>query len=261
MAGLTLRDGVQRTRLRLGEKKPQYWSNAEIISHLNFGAKQLTGAAQNLETVVQNTMPENQQEVALPLLVDQIFAVKVYSGQLFDLEQGSPESVQIASRVGGIPILFYTKTASQTMSPQGTAADESSDITVVPLQPQAGGADFYTILGLWPIVSQDTEYTVMCTRVHPWMDKPLDPCGIPQQFADTWTAYACMRCLEKQRAYDEAGYYKQEYEQGKQQFIDYAMSSNQLRSPLDYGGDTWPSMARGSSSVIFLDQNPGLYNM
>lgn len=268
--GLTLRDGVYRTRVALGEQIPNFWNDSDIIYDLNEAAQDMCSEAQYLEVPVQFLWPNVPgtapgvsnpvQEAALQPWVDQILRVAIYSGQLFELQAVDASDVQVASKVGNIPLLFYTRTGSQYLSPQG-AGNNTGDISVFPVQPQlTTQAEPTTVLGLWPVPSANYDTTIWCTRFHPWMDSPQDICSVPRRYAKAWYSYAIARAKEKESALDEAAYYQAIYEKGKVDFVQYCISHKQLKTPPSYGGTAWPSLARGSSSIIFIDQNPGLIN-
>jgi hypothetical protein len=90
------------------------------------------------------------------------------------------------------------------------------------------------------------------------MNTPLSPCAVPARFSKGWVAYAIARCKEKESALDEAAYYDKIYEKAKEDMRLYGITMKQLKTPPTYGGEAWPSLARGSSSIIFIDQSPQL---
>lgn len=110
------------------------------------------------------------------------------------------------------------------------------------------------------IPSSNYDTTVWCTRFHPFMSNPQSICAIPARYSRAWIAYAVARAKEKESALEEAAYYQAQYEQGKRDFVQYCVSHKQLKTPPTYGGTAWPSLARGSSSIIFIDQNPQAIN-
>jgi hypothetical protein len=266
--GLTLRDGIYQTRTRIGELIANFWVDEDIIYDLNYAAQDMCSEAQYLETAVQFLWPNVPgtnvpiQEAPLQPWVDQILSVAIYSGQLFQLQCVDAADVQIASRVGNIPLLFYTKTGSTIMSPQGTSGQPGSgDISLLPVMPALPNTpEFTTVLGLWPIPSSNYDTTIWCTRFHPFMDNPLSICAIPARYSQGWIAYAVARCKEKESAFDEATYYQGIYDKHKAEFVQYCISHKQLKTPPTYGGTVWPSLARGSSSIIFIDQQPTAIN-
>jgi hypothetical protein len=218
--------------------------------------------AQNLEAFFPTTYPALTQEVAMPPWVDKILGVAVFSGQLFQLQAVDDYAdVQIANRVGGIPMCFYTKIGALTLSPQGTPANQTGDIVPVPILHPPAATDAATVLGLWPVPSQNMPTQIWCSRMHPFQTKPLDPIYIPARFADAWLSYAVARGKEKESMLDEAQYYQAKYEKGRQAMTDYFVMRKQLKTMPTYGGSNFPMMARGSSSVIFVDQSPSLINL
>ena len=258
---LTLRDGVYNARTLLGEQIPNYWYTNDLIYHLNWAAQDMCSEAQCLETVFQTNYPANQQEVALPTWIDKITGVAVYSGQLFQLQAlDDYTDVQIANRVGNIPQSFYTKIGTPIMSPQGTPKNPTGNIVPVPILAPPNADDYTTVLGLWPFPGATMPVTIWCTRYHPWVITPEAPIQIPARFAMDWIAYAVARGKEKESMLDEANYWQQKYDAGRQRFVDYWIQRKQSKTAPSYGGVAWPTLARGSSSVIFLDQSPTLIN-
>jgi hypothetical protein len=256
-------DGVYGVRTKLGEQNPNYWSTEDIIYDLNWGLKEMCSAAQNLETAIQFPWPNVAgttnpiQEAPLRPWVDQILSVAIYAGQLFQLQYMEATDVQVATRVGNIPLGFYTRTDTREEVPQGAGAT-TGDLSVIPIPGQA--TDFQTVLGLWPVPSSNYDTTVTCTKFHPWVTNPTTPLGIPDQFMQGLIAYGVARAKEKESAFDESAYYDKIYQMYKQKMIDYYINHKQLRTFPQYGGTSWPSLARGSSSIIFVDQNPALFN-
>jgi hypothetical protein len=268
--GLTLADGVHQTRVKLGELIPNFWNDEDIVYDLNYAAQDMCSEAQYLEQPVQFLWPNVPgtpagtvnpiQEAALQPWVDQVLRVSIYSGQAFELQAVDAADVQVATKVGNIPLLFYTRTGSTLLSPQG-AGNNSGDFSIFPVEPQlANTPEFSTILGLWPVPSSNYDTTIWVTRFHPQMTNPLDICAVPARYSQNWIAYAVARAKEKESAIDEAAYYQGIYEKGKKDFNLYCTMHKQLKTPPSYGGTAWPSLARGSSSIIFIDQNPGALN-
>lgn len=152
--GLTLHDGVYQTRVKLGELIENFWKNGDIIYDLNYAAQDMCSEAQYLELPVQFLWPNVPgtlvpiQEAPLQPWIDQILSVAIYSGQLFQLQAVDASDVQVASKVGNIPLLFYTKTGSTQLSPQG-AGPNTGDISVFPIMPNLpNNPEFQTVLGL-----------------------------------------------------------------------------------------------------------------
>ena len=259
--GLSLRDGVYQARTLLGEQIPNYWYTNDLIYHLNWAAQDLCSEAQCLETLFQTTYPGGTEEVALPVWVDKVLGVAVFSGQLFQLQALDDYSdAQVASRVGNIPQLFYTKIGVNVMSPQGTPSNPTGNIVAVPVLSRPEATDNTTVLGLWPFPGADMPVSIWCTRSHPWVDTPEAPVLIPSRFAMTWIAYAVARGKEKESMLDEAQYWQAKYDAGRQELVNYFIMRKQSKTGPSYGGRAWPTLARGSSSVIFIDSNPGLVN-
>jgi hypothetical protein len=101
----------------------------------------------------------------------------------------------------------------------------------------------------------------MCTIYHPWVVAPLAPLGVPPNRLPGIIKYVCAKAWEKLGADDKAASCMADYNDMKQAFANYMIVQKQIRTPASYGGDgDRPSLQRGSSSVIFVDQSPGLFN-
>ena len=266
------RDIMFRTRSLLGEQIPNYWSNAELSEFINEGLQDMCSDSQNLETLIQftpQTVAGNPgqfaQENMLPVNLDQVLWVGFYAGQFFQLKPLEQSSVLVANKVQGIPIGFYTRTDTQQQLTQGGGATgagmTTGDMFISDFKPNpAIGKDYFTALGLWPIPQSITDITISATRFHEWVEKPTDRCGIPRRFITGPAFYAMWNCKLKQENMDVAQYYQAQYDKIKRQMNDYYVFCKQMVAPPEWGGSAWPTLTRGSSSVIFVDQNPGLMN-
>ncbi len=267
-----LRDIVNRTRDLLGEQIPNFWNQNVLIDVINEGLQDMCSDSQNLETLIQFTPQgvagnptQPAQESMLPVNVDQILWVGFYAGQFFQLQPLEQSSVLVANKVQGIPIGFYTRTDTQQILTQGggpTAAGQTTgDMFISDFKPNpAIGKDYFTALGLWPIPQSVTDITISCTRFHERVEKPLDRCGIPRRFMKGVVWYAMWQSKLKQENMQVAQYYEQQYEKVKQEMNHYYIFCKQMVAPPDWGGTLWPSLTRGSSSVIFIDQSPQSIN-
>lgn len=256
---LTLGYGIFKVRTLLGEQRPKFWSNEEIIYDLNFAAQDMCSEAGHLETVFQTLIPAGQQESALPVWVDKVTGVTVFSGQLFQLQELSDYSeVQCATRVLSIPELFYTKVGVDQMSPQGTPGNPTGDIVPTVLPPATGG-DLTSVLGLWPIPGPGPmSTTIFCTRFHPFIINYQSSILIPARFQQGWVAYAVARGMEKKQMLDMAQYYDAQYMKSRNECTNYGILRKQTKDGPSYGGHGSSPMTRGSSSVIVIAQNPGI---
>lgn len=259
--GLVLRDGVYQVRSFLGEQIANYWYTTDLIYHLNWAAQDMCSEAQCLETIHKLTYPSGAQEVVLPSHLDKVLAVGVYSGQFFQLEAADDwTDVQVANKASGIPQLFYTKVGTDYMSPLGgnSASNATADITPIQITQAPNTTGDYTVLGLWPQPITNTPVSVWATRFHPWVTQPMSPILIPSRFAQGWYAYGVAMGKRKESMYDEADYWEGIYQRERKAFVDYWIQRKQLKTVPSYGGSAWPTLARGSSSVIFVDQSPGI---
>lgn len=263
---IALRDIVFDVRELLGEQVPNYWNPNTIIADINEALQDVCSYCQNLETIIQFPWPVVPgttviaQEALLPVNLDQIIWCGYYSGQFFQLNQLQDDSVLVANRVSGIPIGFYTRTDTQQILTQG-GGNNTGDMLVTQVNPfPTMNADYYTALGFWPIPQQRLNTTIMATRFHPPVSKPLDRCGVPLRFKGAITSFVMEKALRKQRAHDEANIYQTKYEKKREEMNYYYITNKVLKGGPEYGGTLWPTLARGSSSVIFIDQSPQAIN-
>ena len=261
-----LRDIVVEIRDLLGEPIPNYWSTNQIIEYVNDGLQDICSYTQNLETIIQFPWPFEpgttvlSQEAKLPIEVDQVIWCGYYSGQFFQLNPLQDDSVLVANRVSSIPVGFYTRTDTTQLLTQGGGGN-SGDMFVVQTQPNPSlGEEYFTALGLWPIPQQQLNFTLMCTRMHKKVTTPLDRCGIPRRFKDSLVGYVMWKLKRKQQAYDESKDYYETYKEKREEMNNYYITNKQLKGGPEYGGTLWPTLSRGSSSVIFIDQSPQAIN-
>jgi hypothetical protein len=261
---IALRDVVFDIRELLGEQVPNYWNPNTIIADINEALQDICSYCQNLETIIQFPWPFEpgtttlSQEAKLPVHVDNIIWCGYYSGQFFQLSPLADDSVLVANRVQGIPIGFYTRTDTKQILTQG-GGNNTGDMFVVQTQPNPSNSqDYFTALGFWPIPQQQLNTTLMCTRFHEYVSKPLDRCGVPIRFKQAITNFVMWKAKRKQQAYDEAADYRNTYKEIREEMNFYYINNKQLKGGPEYGGQLWPTLARGSSSVIFIDQNPQL---
>jgi hypothetical protein len=267
-----LRDIVNRARDLLGEQIPNFWNQNIIIDLINEALQDMCSDSQNLETLIQfppATVPGNPtqqaQETMLPVNLDQVLWVGFYAGQFFQLQPLEQSSVLVANKVQGIPIGFYTRTDTQQVLTQGggvtPAGETTGDMYISDFRPNpAIGKDYFTALGLWPIPQSVTDITISCTRFHERVEKPLDRCGIPRRFIMGPISYVMANSKLKQENMDVAASWEARYEKVKREMNNYYVFCKQMVSPPEWGGTMWPSLTRGSSSVIFVDQNPSSIN-
>ena len=260
------RDGVFKVRMRLGEGRSRYWSDAEILDDLNTSLKILSSCAQNLnetyqfttqviETAGANPAQQGswQQEYALPVAIDQIIDVKYFAGVLFPLVPILSNEVKVGGHVGGIPWYFYIKPYTRTLSPQ----INDGSIAVIPLAGELG-AEYRTVFGIYPVAQSGIPITIEYIPFHPQLKNPMDPVALPEMFKDTWIAYAIARGREKEGALTDAAYWDAQFEKGKQAYLEWSIDQNQQLTPPSYTNRPYLSpLMRGSTSVIVVSQNPG----
>jgi hypothetical protein len=251
---LNLGDILYQVRNDLGEITPNFWSNSELIYHINTGAKAMCRKAQNLNSGEVVSYAEGQQEAALSVDVDMITYIAYFSGQLFPLAPISENQVKFGGYMTGIPYYFYVKTDTLLMFPQVSGGD--MQIQPVPQAVQGNNPDPRTVIGLWPIPAMSTQVNFEYIPLHPFVTKPLDPIRIPDEFVDGVVYYAMSRALRKEKAFDEADRYLQLFQNQSDDFMGYSVMQKQVAGTIMYGDNTPPIWARGSSSVIMVNQNP-----
>lgn len=262
---MNLRDGVLWCRLQLTELRAHFYSDTEIIIHLNDAAQKMTSAAQCNNGFVTFTTRQIggdgddsdvwAQEYVLPLDVDQITGVSYVAGNIFPLVPAKRENLQLGSYVGGIPIYFYEKKNTRILTQQ-----VANGIHEYPIAPTLG-PDPRTTIGLWPVPQQATPIYVWYIGYHPTMQNPFDPVNIPPRFKKAWCAYAMARLKEKEGALTDASYWDTIHENGTQEFIEWQITNGQEISMPSYSTERYPQgFLRGASSVIVVAQNPGLTN-
>ena len=256
---LTLKDGVYYVRTEIGELQEFLWSDDQIIFDLNHAARRMCSKAQVLtkfeSLALQLNSTTGTQEAALEFQVDKVKSVKYFSGQLYDLEPHEWKSLQIGAATGSIPRWYYLKTGTRELTPQSTS---TSNIVEYPIGPNGPWGDqFRTVLGVWPIPPDPAELSVWYSYVHPWMQNPLDPCAVEENFLEGWASAAIARCYRIQKATAEAELYAARHEKSIEDFRIYASAQKQGDKPARYGTVVEPWRQSASSSVIFIDPTPG----
>jgi hypothetical protein len=250
---LTLRDGVFFVRTTIGELEERRWSDAQIIFDLNIAAQEMCSVANELTDYQEIQLPTGIQEGPLDIEVDQIKAVKFFSGQLYVLEPSSWQQLQTGAFTGSIPYWFYTKTATLQLTPQTNSSNiQESDL--LPNLP--AGQNFRTVVGCWPIPATAGVLQVWYSYFHSPMSNPQDVCAIPRKFLQGWASYAIAHCKRIESAYAEAADWTTLYEKEKEEYRVYAMTHKQTARPARYGMILEPWRQSASSSVILVDQTP-----
>jgi hypothetical protein len=255
---MNLRDYVYMVRNKLGELTPNLWSDQELIYDINVGAKIMCSAAQNLTATENVLYPQNVQEQPLSVDVDMITYIAYFSGQLFPLAPIAEQQVKFGGFMSGIPYYFYVKTDTLIMSPQVSGGD--MQIQNVPQAVQGNTPDARTVVGLWPIPSETTEVHFEYIATHPFVTNPLDPIKVPDRFNHGVVAYAVARAKEKESAFDEADRYDAQHEKIRDAFVSYMVAQKQVAGTAMYGDNIPPIWARGSSTVILVNQSPTFIN-
>lgn len=251
---MQLRDGILAVRDALGEMTPNFWSNAKIIADLNRSARKLCSAGQFLNSTytVPGGATPGQQEYELPDDCETVLGVSVWSGALFQLKpMGRQQSAQVGGPVLSIPARFYTRRGSLQMSPQGISGQRV--ITNV-----QGLARLRMIIGLYPTPLSAYPMWVDYIPYHPTLKNFLDECLVPDQFCDAWYSYAIAQGKIKQGSLDEAQAAMEVYNAGLAEFKAWQENEGQEAGPPMYGEIDHDLSSYPASTVIVVDQNPGI---
>jgi hypothetical protein len=194
------------------------------------------------------------QEAALDPNIDQIKSVKYFMGQLFDLVPHDWKTLQEGSVVGSIPLYYYTKTSTKSLTPQ---VPTTTDIQQIPINPQIPqGSPFSQVIGVWPIPPNPSQLHVWYSYFHPWMDEPWSACEIPDRFLEGWAAYAIARCKRIENAHSESQMYVTAFDKACEDYRIYASTRRQSDKPARYGSAIEPWRRNPSSSVVVVDPFP-----
>lgn len=259
--GLALRHAVYQVRKTIGELEPFNWSDYQIIADLNYAAQEMCSVAGTLtrfqQLVLQQTLNGQTgitQETFLADDLDEIKAVKYFSGQLFDLDYCDWKVLQSGASTGSIPLYYYTKTGTRELTPQSTS---TSDIVDVPIGPQNPLGDTYrTVIGVWPIPPTPATLHVWYSYMHTWMSNPNDNCVIPSRFLWAWSCGAISKCKEIEGDIVNAQRYDGIFRQGIEDYRVYAGKQKQGDRQARYGTAMEPWRRNPSSSVILVDPSP-----
>lgn len=195
------------------------------------------------------------QEAALDPDLDLVKSVKYFMGQVYPLEPMDWQSLQVGAAVGSIPLYYYIKTSTRTLTPQSMG---SSQIITIPIGPgNPTGETFREVMGVWPIPPSPGTLNVWYSYQHPWMSKPLDPCAIPDRFLKAWASYAVAESLDIEKAVPEADRRMGMFEAGCENYRIYMGKQRQADRPARYGRPQQPWRRNPSSSVVFIDPLSG----
>lgn len=257
--GLTLKDGVYHVRTEIGELEEFYWSDNQIIFDLNHAARRMCNTAGNLtkyQAVQLSINGDGSQEAPLDEEVNTVKACSYFSGQLFDLEPHDWKSLQTGAAVGSIPRWYYLKTDTLQLTPQNTGTSNISEYPIGPNNPF--GTTYRTVVGVWPIPPEPAELHVWYSYIHRWMQDPLDPCAVYENYLEAWASYAIARCYRMQKAYAEAQEFMDKFVSGEEAFRVWQGKQRNSDQPARYGITSDPWRQSASSSVIFVDPSPSM---
>lgn len=264
---MNLRDGVLYVRTMLTELRARFFSDTEIIIHLNDAAKRMCSAAQCINGFATfNTAQiggdgDNAdswaQEYVLPLDIDQITGAAYFAGTVFPIQPVPREAIQLGGYVGGIPFYFYEKKNTTVLTPQVAGGE----IIELPIQGDMA-VNPRTTIGLYPVPQQALPIYIWYLAWHPTMKNPFDICQIPERFKKGWCAYAIARLKEKEGALADAQYWDAQHEAEAQAFVDYMITNGQEITPPIYANRPIPPyFLRGANTVLVVAQNPTFSNL
>jgi hypothetical protein len=251
---MNLQDGIVEVRDAIGEPTPFNWQDSTIIGYLNQAAKRMCSAAQWIEEFEEIPVGANVQEGYLTKNVDQILEVGYYSGTFFRLTRGDFRNVKDGSYSGGIPVMFYERKATRTLTPQVSTSN------ITPVVAPGASVEGCTAIGVYPVPAAAWSLYVWYIAEHPKMVNYEDPCFVPTQWQDVWTAYAIYKCKEKESAYAECAYFQEKWNDGMAAWVTWAKENGLASGPRIYGGQ-YGILGKPSTSVIVVADNPGYTNM
>lgn len=258
---MILRDGILAVRNKLGEITPNYWANADIIADLNESAKRMCSAAQNLNDFIAAPFAANQQEVALPALVDKITDIKYFMGILYPLEFAPQPQIQTGAFVGATPPQsYYVRSDTKVFTPQVGTGTNTGNIVETPIIDSRGQQinDAVTVIGLWPIPLQAGSLNVSYIPFHYQMKNLLDTCLIPERWKEGWIAYAAARGFEKVQNIELSQYYDAQHQAAVGDMKAYYARTKQAKNNHRWGRPVDTITGRGGSSVLIVGTNPTL---
>lgn len=256
---MNLRDGVLAVRQAIGEIVANFWSDQEIVDHLNVSARRMCSEAQCLQSeyvfnAAQVVMPDGTsqyaQEYALPIDVDQVIQASYYLGSVFPLRVVQQGQVQVGTRISGLPIVMYMRTNARQLTHH-----TATGIQVQPFPPNDGGNP-RTVIGLYPVPNSAIPIYIGFLQWHPMLRNAFDEVFIPDRFKQGWVGYAIARCKEKESALQEAQYWDGIHQAIKQEFIDYMTTQGQEMTPPTFSNrPASPGFLGGNNVIIVTDQH------
>lgn len=251
---MILAQAILRVRSKLGEIRPKFWTDQEIINDLNQSAQRLCSEAKSLIEVQKFDSVGGQQEYLLNRTTDEVMGVSFLQGtQLreFPIDQCVAQG---GTHVQGTPTRFYIRDGTLQLTNQ----EDDASITITNLWDTVSTRP-RKVLGFWPIPASDgQEITVYAYAVHPWMQLPSHESAVPQGFEDIWIAYAVAQGKAKEGDMVSYGNYMTIFENGVEKIrIKQAVGGNvsafprmQIRST-DYEdghGSSWIYVGEASLS-------------
>lgn len=251
---MILAQAILRVRQKLGEIRPKFWTDQEIINDLNQSAQRLSTEAKCLVGVHVIPSIAGENEYPLPRTVDEVIGVSYLQGTQLR-ESSIDRCVALGgTSVQGTPTRFYITNGTFVKAHQ----ESDASITITNIWDTVSTRARKT-LGLWPKPGQsDQDITVYSYDVHPWMQKLNDESCIPQGYEDVWIAYAVAQ--GKSKAGDMVSYnnYMTIFDNGKEQlrikqaaqgnYADYPRFQTRRTDYEDQHGSSWIFVGEASLS-------------
>lgn len=231
-------------RIGLMEITPRLFSNYEIDTWINEGARIMCSEAKTLTNYFQRLTVLNRQEYELPDDVDEIFGVWFQNGQPL---QQRPIQEKKGFQGSGVPMQYYIRKGALIFAGQTNAP--SNDIVLSDIPQPTTGRKPKMIIGLYPIPAQSANLTIGYYARHYYMNVDNDEPAIDEEYQRGIIAYATAQGKRKQSAMPEHDKEMATFNDFKARNNEKAMNNGQLmefprmkirgRNQDDYGGTSW----------------------
>lgn len=221
---MNLRQAILHVRQAIGEITPRFWSDVEIIKHLNDGALEMCSKAHCLATVVKFDSVADQQEYPLPRDTDEVISVLFQQGVQLRERNIDELLAKTGSFVSGTPTCYYLRNGTQVSA----NPDSDASITIARLPGLIGRAP-KKVLGLWPVPrASGNDITVAFYQYHYWMQQELDECAIPDPYQKYWLAYAIAECKLKEGSLTEYASHRDIFARGVEELLQKQANGGQV---------------------------------
>lgn len=194
----------QQVRYAINGIDDEFWSDAEINSYLNEGAKVLVAETQPLQSFFQKALVSGQQEYVLPADFDEEFTVQIHDGvNNYDVYPIHSSEAQQSNAWSGRPTYFYLRKDVASRYDQDTTTSNITE-TSLGLGPNAGRS----VIGFTPI-PDSSSYTLnlFYFSKHFQMVNDSDVSPVDVTFHRAMIAYAAALCKQKDDSYGEFSFH------------------------------------------------------